>query len=63
MSESATQHMLEAMEEIDIPDFWENVDLIKQTEGLMVCIYIVCVCVCVCVRVGVYFHVCVHALE
>jgi len=35
MSESATQHMLEAMEEIDIPDFWENVDLIKQTEGLM----------------------------
>ena len=52
MSESATQHMLEAMEDIDIPDIWENVDLIKQTEGLMVC---VCVRACVraCVRVCV----------
>ena len=45
MSESATLKMLEAMEEINIPDSWENVDLIKQTEGLMVCM---CVCVCVC---------------
>ena len=39
MSESATLKMLEAMEEINIPDSWENVDLIKQTEGLMVCVY------------------------
>ena len=45
MSESATLKMLEAMEEINIPDSWENVDLIKQTEGLMVCM-----CVCVCVK-------------
>lgn len=37
------------MEEINIPDSWENVDLIKQTEGLMVC---VCVCVQVCVYKG-----------
>ena len=36
MSESATQRMLETVEDIDIPDHWENVDLIKQTEGLMV---------------------------
>ena len=58
MSESATQHMLEAMEEIDIPDFWENVDLIKQTEGLMVCVQALCVCICVCVRVLAFEHVC-----
>ena len=28
--------MLEEVEEVDIPELWENVDLIKQTEGLMV---------------------------
>ena len=36
ISETATLHMLEMMENIDIPETWENVDLIKQTEGLMV---------------------------
>lgn len=35
MSESATQHMLTVMEDIIIPESWESIDLIKQTEGLM----------------------------
>ncbi len=36
MSEASTHRMLELVEEIDIPESWENVDLIKQTQGLMV---------------------------
>lgn len=36
ISESATLHMQEVVGEIDIPEFWESVDLIKQTENLMV---------------------------
>ena len=35
MSESATHHMLTVMEDIMIPESWESIDLIKQTEGLM----------------------------
>lgn len=35
MSESATHHMLTVMEDIIIPENWESIDLIKQTEGLM----------------------------
>lgn len=35
MSEAATHHMLTVMEEVLIPDSWESIDLIKQTEGLM----------------------------
>jgi hypothetical protein len=35
MSETATHHMLTVMEDIIIPDSWESIDLIKQTEGLM----------------------------
>lgn len=34
-SEMATKHMMEVVESIDIPELWENVDLIKQTENLM----------------------------
>ena len=35
MSESATHHMLTVMSDIIIPESWESIDLIKQTEGLM----------------------------
>lgn len=59
MSESATLKMLEAMEEINIPDYWENVDLIKQTEGLMVCIcvYRGCPVKCVLIQYFVILHI------
>lgn len=35
MSEAATHHMLTVMEDIIIPESWESIDLIKQTQGLM----------------------------
>ena len=35
MSEAATHQMLTVMEDIIIPESWESIDLIKQTEGLM----------------------------
>ena len=35
MSETATRTMLTVMEEIIIPESWDSIDLIKQTEGLM----------------------------
>ena len=35
MSEAATHHMLTVIEDIVIPESWESIDLIKQTEGLM----------------------------
>ena len=35
ISELATKHMMDAVDCIDIPDDWENVDLIKQTESLL----------------------------
>ena len=36
ISEAATTRMLEVMEEVDIPEEWESVGLIKQTQELMV---------------------------
>ena len=35
MSESATHEMLTVMTDIIIPETWEGIDLIKQTQGLM----------------------------
>ena len=35
ISELATRHMMDAVERIDIPEDWEAVDLVKQTEGLL----------------------------
>ena len=34
-SEMATKHMMDAVDSIDIPEHWEVIDLIKQTETLM----------------------------
>jgi len=31
----ATKRMMETVDNIDIPEQWENVDLVKQTESLM----------------------------
>ncbi len=34
-SEVATKQMMEDVDKIDIPESWENIDLVKQTESLM----------------------------